>query len=166
MKIHSGSLTAVIYVLLPLTISWYISITCNNANRKMGLYWNILSAHCQAILSWLSVTKWNQHFPGTLICQPEAEEKQRCRKCECEGVTDTISQGCLSRTDKTSRCAFRTSILHRPSSLPITHTQRKKNHLKHAPSFISRAVDSLHGSVSLKKAHTPILIAEQNVERG
>lgn len=46
------------------------------------------------------------------------------------------------------------------------HTKEKKNHLKHAPSFISRAVDSLRGSVSLKKAHTPILIAEQNVERG
>ena len=70
-------------------------------------------------------------FADTQICQPEAEAKQRCRKCECERVTDMISQNCLSLTDKTSRCAFKTGTLHRPSSLPIT-----KDRLKCASLFL------------------------------
>lgn len=77
--------------------------------------------------------KVGEAFASTQICQHDSQPKQRCQKCECERVMDMISKDCLSLTDKTSRCAFRTSILHRPSSLPIT-----KDRLKYASLFLLR----------------------------
>lgn len=90
-------------------------------------------------------------FVRTQICQPEAEAKQRCQTRQCERLTDTISQHCLSVTDKTSRCAFRASVFNADLHLRFHIT---KDDLKNASLFVLQ-----ERWTPLTTANTPILIA-------
>lgn len=104
-----------------------------------------IAAHCKVTLLWISVRI-------IFVLHKSVSQKPRQNK-DAESVSDEYDF-----TDKTSRCAFRTSILHRPSSLPIT-----KDCLKHGALFYFGDEGIFPWVCVPKKPNTTILIDEYEI---
>lgn len=166
MKIHSGSLTAVIYVLLPLTISCILALPVTTQTEKWVcieiFFLHIVKPFCRGCL-------WQSGTSIFLVHKSVSLKPKKNKDVENVSVKEWRIRFhravCLAQTkqaDVLSEQAFYTDLRLFPSR---THKGKKK-------SFETRSLIYFKGggrgsgSVSLKKAHTPILIAEQNVERG